>query len=220
VRYEIHKIEEEIISTSSELDLWLEKIYALFREVAVDRKSINTEIKIMSPGVGKANRRDRRSDGMISETSERIYRQRWSNWCMENIETLLSFVNADDSDPKVIRMKAPSQKPFRALDRYMHVMSQESPKPRTLSTQKLTLTLTSNTNEVLTATRTWLGVDAALSEVAEWLKLLPLMWGDDSAQFSTTYRFENEQGESEIVLPVMSLESATSRLPALIETYK
>jgi hypothetical protein len=219
VRFAIHELEEEIISTESELVRWLERVYNLFREAAVDKKSINTEMKIMSAPSGRTNRRDRRTDGMISEASERIYRQRWTTWCKENTETLLDYVNADQSHPEVIRMKSPTQKPFRPIDSFMQAAAPVSSQPRPRSLQKLSLTLTSSTNESLTATRTWMGMDSALRDVTGWIELLPTIWGHEANQVSITYKVENESGESEIALPVMSLELATSRIPALIKSY-
>lgn len=229
IRKEAARLEQALISTDVELETWLESVYELFVSAAVFKGELTREFKQVD-GVRRVKTASVPM-GMISESSERIYRQRWNNWRVENELELQKLVNGDrrtdafalSSDFGLSSSFMMTPRSNRNISFLGQADASESISPSRTNTSEsaqVHLTVSSSTNSTLSAERTWLSEDSAALELVAWLGMLEMLWGEDAQEVAVVLEFVSNSGKSRLPLPPVDIEKAKSKLPEVIKDFR
>ena len=218
------ELESRTIETPEQLDAWMNDLYALFADAAVFKSAYAIELKV-SDNTSRRLKIKSVPFGMISEASERIYRQRWANWFAENERELQLLVQGERKTSglsDIPRQYFTSYQPGLMnsngpLD--LNAMSSNHGQLPTIGTQ-VTLQVTSVANDALTAQRVWTTETIAAEEIGAWLTVLSTLWQVAGPDVVASLKFVNSGGESELNLPSMSFTDVKTMLPNLIKDYR
>lgn len=231
IRARAKALEDATLLNPLDLDTWVNQVYGLFEEASVFKGKLAEEIK-----QNEDARRVRARHvpfGMISESSERIYRQRWLNWFNENEKELSALVLGERGITQGNWSEVLKSTSFNST----HMPSMNFPAPQmqsSISTEaapmvaaaspspqgQITLNVHSTSNSKLKGQRTWLNEDLALGELELWLGMLDALWQEHAREVSIEVKFVTGTGDSEFTLPAMSVPAATKALPQVIKSYR
>jgi hypothetical protein len=232
IRARAQALEGVAIMNPFDLDIWVNQVYELFEDSSVFKGKLAEEVKY-NEGAGRLRARHV-PFGMISESSERIYRQRWLNWYNENEKELSALVLGERGMtqnnwgdvlklggfnsthmPSSFHMSTPLvQNPTNADS--APIAAAASP-----ATQgQITLSVQSVSSAKLKGQRTWLNEDLALGELELWLGMLDGLWQEHAREVSIEVKFVTATGDSEVTLPAMNVASAMKTLPQVIKSYR
>jgi hypothetical protein len=231
VRARAKALEDATLLNPLDLDTWVNQVYALFEDSSVFKGKLAEEIK-----QNEDARRVRARHvpfGMISESSERIYRQRWLNWYNENEKELTALVlgergmtqgNWNDvlkstgfnstHMPSLNFLSSAAQSPITKDAPLI-----EAPTP-SMPQGQITLSVQSASNAKLKGQRTWLNEDLALGELELWLGMLDGLWQDHAREVLLEVKFVTSTGDSEVSLPAMTIDAASKMIPQVIKSYR
>lgn len=231
IRSRARTLEGVAIMNPFDLDTWVNQVYELFVDASVYKGKLAEEIK-----QNEDARRVRARHvpfGMISESSERIYRQRWLNWFNENEKELTALVlggrgMTQENWSEVLKSTSfnsthmPSMN-FSAPQMQNSISTEAAPMAAAASPSpqgQITLNVHSTSNSKLKGQRTWLNEDLALGELELWLGMLDALWQEHAREVSIEVKFVTGTGDSEFTLPAMSVPAATKALPQVIKSYR
>lgn len=220
VRKRAHDLKSRVVSNPWDLEVWINDVFNLFSQAAVYRGDVKSE---SHERIANATPRERLFPaGLISESSERIYRQRWINWFHENQGELSRLVGAQQVN-QVLGPSASSASNMKDIQLLTNTgvgqvdLSVETSVGSNLS--EVALDISSNLDGAISAQRSWGRKDAAVKELGTWLTVLNLAWGAAGESVIAKLRLLSDSGESEVVLPAMSLEEANDRLTKIVTSY-
>jgi hypothetical protein len=214
-----HELSSQVVSSRDELTIWQKRVYALFSETAVVRKTAQARMADSKPEA-----EHKRPLGTISEPSEKIYEHQWRNWFLANSDRLLK---TDLSEIPPLRQDAVYRSaPLRrhaegrdagAVWRYVNQDNAYSKAARPDSETQVNITIASATNVDLKSE--WAGTlqPTARSQVREWLDDTNMFWGSDSVAVTGSVSFGIGETKSTHELPAMSLEKFTDLVCSSID---
>ena len=231
IRHRARTLEGVVIMNPLDLDTWVNQVYELFEDASVYKGKLAVEVKQNDDA--RRVRARHVPFGMISESSERIYRQRWLNWYNENEKELSALVLGERgmtqnnwSDVLKSTSFNMTQMPSMNLSvpPVQSPISTDAPPigaPAAPTSQgQITLSVQSTSNGKLKGQRTWLNEELALGELELWLGMLDGLWQEHAREVSIEVKFVTATGDSEVTLPAMSVAGATKTLPQVIKSYR
>lgn len=231
IRSRARKLENVVIMNPLDLDTWVNQVYELFEDASVYKGKLAEEVKQNDDA--RRLRARHVPFGMISESSERIYRQRWLNWYNENEKELSSLVLGErgmtqNNWSDVLNSTSFNMTQMPSMN--LSVPPVHSPvgtdappigAPAAPASQgQITLSVQSTSNGKLKGQRTWLNEELALGELELWLGMLDGLWQEHAREVSIEVKFVTATGDSEVTLPAMSVAGATKTLPQVIKSYR
>jgi len=200
------------VRDKTELGIWANEMYNLFSTSAVfdstnSRKPLkfNRELSSWAGSSKQVN-----PPGMISEPSERIYRQQWRLWIRKNEEVLLQAmqpVSQVISAPLSIASELANTKEEAVVS---HIQPLNEP------VIQIQISLTMDADPTLTASRAWSSNKNAISEVASWLNLMSGAWDADEDSLSVHLKFKDRDGTGEMTLRAKNFAEAPARIQNLL----
>jgi hypothetical protein len=229
IRARAKALEDATLLNPLDLDTWVNQVYSLFEDASVFKGKFAEEIK-QNEDARRARARHVPL-GMISESSERIYRQRWLNWYNENEKELSALVLGERGMTQGNWSEVLKSTSFNST--HMPSMNFSAPQMQSsISAEavamatadspqgQITLNVHSTSNSKLKGQRTWLNEDLALGELELWLGMLDALWQEHAREVSIEVKFVTSTGDSEFTLPAMSVPAATKALPQVIKSYR
>ena len=200
------------VRDKTELGIWANEMLNLFSNFAVfDSTNLRKPLKFnreLSSLAGSSKQGN--PPGMISEPSERIYRQQWRLWIRENEEALLQAmrpISQVASEPMSVFSEltiTPSET----------VVSQLQPTGATMTHIQISITM--DTDATLTASRSWSSNKSAISEVATWFDLLSSAWDADEDSLCVNVKFQEQEGTGQMTLRAKNFTEAPARIQSLL----
>lgn len=218
---EVKRLNEFQVDSEVDLYVWSDAVFNLFQKVAV----IGRPEKDAQPGGFK------KPLGMIGPSSEKTYKQQWELWMKRNSVGLLTGnfkyntpsygSRFDDRPPMQTRYRSDYEElplrfenPASESSPQNEVPKQESP------SDGVTLKLECVGKENVTAERTWLTRQTAISEIESWISSIGLFWGGDDVEISMELELSTLSGESRFTVPPMSLGKAGQTVVKALANYK
>jgi hypothetical protein len=217
------RLDQRVISNEVELDTWLNEVYDLFQKTAVYKHNDSTrDDSHTHTRVGNFRQLP---SGMISEASERIYRQRWRTWRSEVQPDLLRFVLGFPAAAGALdSVGFAAQASQRVTNSNFPIQGEKSldglstlPK---IATPRITIRITSDLVPALEAERTWFDLNKAALEVAAWISTIQRIWAGHASNISSSVKIESPIGTSEVAIPQDSFDHLSQSMPQILSSLQ
>jgi hypothetical protein len=223
VMAEVQRLNSFPVETEISLYRWSDEVFELFRSVAI----------IETPEKGTKASNFKKPLGMIGSNSEKTYKQQWDLWMKRNAFGILTgdfkYNTPIYSDNRAGFNQGPAPVRYRSdyEEREMRftIPEVEAPQAPAVSPQesnfdKVTLRIECVDQRDLSAERTWLNRDEAISELGSWISSMGMFWGGDDVKIAMELELTNNSGESKFKLPPIDLGSAGQTLSKALSNYK
>jgi hypothetical protein len=196
----------------TELGIWANEMLNLFSSYTVfDSTNLRKPLTFnreLSSLVGSSKQGN--PPGMISEPSERIYRQQWRLWIRENEEALLQAMHPISqmaSEPMSVSSELKAN-PREGVSGQIQSTNE--------TVTQVQISVTMDSDPTLTATRSWSSNRNATNEVASWLGLLSSAWDAYDDSLCVNVKFKEQEGAGEMTLRAKNFTEAPARIRGLL----
>lgn len=211
---EADKIRDFEVHDKTDLGVWSSLVYDLFSSTAVFDQSKKSAYK-KTADIQLTDGRPLVPTGMISEPSERIYRQQWRLWIRENEEKIMQYAKPLDSGQ--LSTKFDFVHPQQNLTNFSE---NEKPEHRQMNDRQIEISLALESDPSLVANRAWNSQSLTYKDVDSWLNMMSNAWDAEDSNLRVNVRFKGQAGEGDLTMRTKNFEETPKKLHNLLDAIR